>query len=75
MIEVKREDNETIDHLLRKYQEQLKNTGAFKRVKESAVCSKKPNKRQKKKSALYKLRKKKKMDYFKRIGKVKKRFS
>lgn len=70
MIEVIREDGETIDKLLRRYNEKLKRTNLFNQVKSSGFRVRKPNKRSRKLSALYKYRKRQKMEYLKRIGKL-----
>ena len=70
MLEVVREEGETIDHLIRRYNDRLKRLNFFKTVKAGAFYSRKINKRQRKISALYKDRKRKKMDYLKLIGKL-----
>lgn len=70
MLEVIREDGETIDKLLRRYSDKLKRTNFFTKVKGRQVHSKKLNKRARKVSAIYKVTKKQKMDYLKRIGKI-----
>lgn len=70
MLEVTREEGETIDHLVRRYNDRLKRMNFFKTVKARAFYSRKVNKRQRKISALYKDRKRQKMDYLKRIGKL-----
>jgi len=70
MLEVVRQDGETIDHLLRRYNDKLRRVNFFDKVKQLAVRGRKPNKRQQKASALYKVQKRAKMDYYKRIGKI-----
>ncbi|MEK9166089.1 MAG: hypothetical protein AAB525_04520 [Patescibacteria group bacterium] len=70
MIEIIREEGETIDRLLRRYSESLKRMNFFQMIKKSNVCGRKANKRQQKKSALYKMRKRAQMDYLKKIGKI-----
>jgi ribosomal protein S21 len=73
MLEVIREDGETIDKLLRRYSDKLKRTNFFTKVKGRQAFSKKLNKRARKVSAIYKFNKKQKMDYLKRIGKIEER--
>ena len=70
MVEIIREDGETIDRMVRRYNEKLKRLNFFEKVKKSRVYTKKSTKRQRKVSALYKERKRTKMDYLKRIGKL-----
>jgi len=70
MLEVIREDGETIDKLLRRYTDRLKRTNFFAKVKGRQAYSRKITKRARKVSALYKFRKRQKMEYLKRIGKI-----
>ncbi|MFH1712939.1 MAG: hypothetical protein ABH896_02010 [Candidatus Jacksonbacteria bacterium] len=70
MIEIIREEGETIDRLLRRYSESLKRINFFQKVKSSNVCGRKPSKRQQKQSALYKMRKRTQMEYLKKVGKI-----
>lgn len=70
MLEVKREGGETIDKLLRRYSDKLKRTGQLSKVKYGSVYNRKPNKHARKLSALYKLKKRQRMEYLKRIGKI-----
>ena len=70
MLKVERVEGETIEHLLRRYSEGLKRLNFFKLIKNSGVKNRKVSKRQRKNSALYKLRKREKMEYLKRIGKI-----
>ena len=73
MLEVKREEGETIDHLLRRYNDKLRRVNFFDRVKSGGFFSRKLNKRQVKLSALYKNKKREKMEYLKRVGKIEER--
>lgn len=71
MLEVVRQDGETIDHLLRRYNEKLRRLNFFGKVKEASFYTKKPSKRQSRLSALYRQRKRERIEYLKRIGKIK----
>jgi len=70
MLKVVREQGETIDHLLRRYSEGLKRLNFFNVVKSRNVKTRKISKKQKKSSALYKLRKREQMEYLKRMGRI-----
>ena len=69
MLEVIREEGETIDHLVRRYTDKLKRIHFFDTVKSKGFFNRKPNKRQVRASALYKEEKRQKIQYLKRIGK------
>ncbi|HBH46120.1 MAG: hypothetical protein A2445_02265 [Candidatus Jacksonbacteria bacterium RIFOXYC2_FULL_44_29] len=73
MLAVIREEGETIDHLLRRYNDKLRRVHFVEQVKGRGFFSKRETKRERKLSALYKLRRHEKMDYLKRIGKVEER--
>lgn len=70
MIEVRREEGETVEHLLRRYTEKLKRINFFKTVKTRAFRRRPATKRSARVSALYRARKREKMEYLKRIGKL-----
>lgn len=70
MVQVKREEGETIEHLLRRYTEKLKRINFFKTVKTRAFRRRPTTKRSVRVSALYRARKREKMEYLKRIGKL-----
>lgn len=73
MLEVHREEGETIDHLLRRYNDTLRRIQFVGKVKARGFYSKKPSYRQRKATALYKMVKGEKMDHFKLIGKIEER--
>lgn len=70
MLEVKREEGETIEHLLRRYTEKLKRVNFFNTVKTRAFHRRQVTKRAQRVSALYRARKREKMEYLRRIGKI-----
>lgn len=70
MIEIIREQDETMDRMLRRYSESLKRMNFFQMIKNSNVCGRKASKRQRRQSALYKMRKRAQIEYFKKIGKI-----
>jgi ribosomal protein S21 len=69
MIEVKREESETIEHLVRRYSDKLKRIKFIDKVKKGSFYQRPINKHQKKVSALYRQKKRKKLEYLKKIGK------
>ncbi len=69
MIEVKRKQNEPIANMLRRFNELLQKEGILELAKKKRFYEKKPNKRQRKKDALYRLAMKRKMEYLKKYGK------
>lgn len=70
MFEVIREEGETIDHLLRRYNDKLRRLNFFETVKSGDFYQKPGTKRQRRKSALYRNRKREYMEYLKKIGKL-----
>ncbi|MFN3301960.1 MAG: 30S ribosomal protein S21 [Patescibacteria group bacterium] len=66
MIEVKRKSNESVDSMLRRFSEILKKEGILELAKEKRFFKKKPNRRQRKKDALYRIAMQKKMEYLKK---------
>jgi ribosomal protein S21 len=70
MLAVVREEGETIDHLMRRYNDKLRRLNFFEKVKGKSFYRRMPSKRQLRDSAIYKDRKRQKMEYLKRIGKL-----
>ena len=70
MLEVIRQEGETIDHLIRRYNDKLRRNSLYATVKAGNFYQSKPTKRQTRLSALYKQRKREKIEYLKRIGKI-----
>lgn len=73
MLEVVREEGETIDRLLRRYNDKLRRVNFIGQVKSRGFFSRPINRRVRKKTALYNIQKREQMDYLKRIGKIEER--
>jgi ribosomal protein S21 len=68
MVEVKRKPNESVANLIRRFNELLQKEGVLEVAKKKRFYEKKPNKRQRKKDALYRLAMQRKMEYLKKHG-------
>lgn len=73
MLQVIREEGETIDHLLRRYNDRVKRINFVAQVKLRAFHRRPISRRTQKTSILYKIGKRSKIEYLKRIGKFEER--
>ncbi|MDD4995960.1 MAG: 30S ribosomal protein S21 [Patescibacteria group bacterium] len=70
-IEIKRKQNEPLNVFLRRFSEQIKRSGVINNSKEKKFFSKPKSKKAQKSSALMKKERTEKMNFFKKIGKIK----
>jgi len=71
VIEIKRKQNEPLNVFLRRFSEQIKRSGVINDFKEKKFFTKARSKRLQKASALMKKERTGKMNFFKKIGKIK----
>lgn len=71
VVEIKRKQNEPLNVFLRRFSEQMKRSGVINKYKEKNFYFKPKSKRLKKRSALVRKDRTEKMNFFKKIGKIK----
>jgi len=71
MIEVKRKDTESTASLLRRFTKKIRESGILPKVRSSRYKTRSQSDLQKKKTALKKVKSKQKLEYLRKLGKIK----
>lgn len=71
MIEVKRKDTESTASLLRRFTKKIRESGILPKIRSSRYKTRSQSDLQKKKTALKKAKSKQKLEYLRKLGKIK----
>ncbi len=70
MIEVKRKEGETISNLIRRFSQKIKESGVLMRARSNRFKKRPLSNLNKKKIAIIRINRKKRLEYLKKLGKI-----